>query len=106
MADKRTFQRLKKRLMVNFEVEGRTVAGFTLDLSHTGLLISSFHLPKLGERIRLVLTLPNGKKIECAGRVVRARRLPPELAQGAGSAFGVTLDGYFEDYARLVGEAG
>ena len=33
-----------------------------------------------------------------------ARRLPPELAQGAGSVFGVAIDGYFEDYARLVGE--
>lgn len=104
MADKRSFARLRKRYLVNFEVDGRTVAGFTIDLSHTGLLVSSFHLPRIGERLTLVLSLQNGKKAECAGRVVRARRLPPELAQGAGSVFGVALDGYFEAYARLVSD--
>lgn len=105
MADKRNFGRLRKRFLVTFEVEGRTVAGFTIDLSHTGLLISSLHLPRIGDSVRLVLNLQNGKEVECAGRVVRARRLPPELAQGAGSVFGVALDGYFEDYARLVSDA-
>jgi hypothetical protein len=104
VADKRTFARLRKRLLASFEVDGRTVAGFTIDLSHTGLLVSSFHLPRIGEQIRLVLQLPSGKKIECVGRVVRARRLPPELSQGAGSVFGVALEGYFEEYARLVSD--
>lgn len=104
MADKRTFARLRKRFLVNFDIDGRAVSGFTIDLSHTGLLVSSLQIPRMGERIGLVLNLQNGKKVSCAGRVVRARRLPPELAQGAGSVFGVAIDGYFEDYARLVGE--
>lgn len=104
MADKRTFPRKKKRLLVNFDVDGRTVAGFTLDISHTGMLISSFHLPRTGEPLKLTLQLQNGKRVECAGTVVRTRRLPAALAQGNGSVFSLSLTGYFEDYARLVSE--
>lgn len=102
MADKRTFPRKKKRLLVNFEVDGRPVAGFTLDISHTGLLVSSFHLPKSGEPLKLTLLLQDGRKVECTGTVVRARRLPAALNQGSGSVFGMSLAGYFEEYARLV----
>jgi hypothetical protein len=104
MADKRTFPRKKKRLLVSFEVDGRTVAGFTLDISHTGLLVSSFHLPKSGEPLKLTLQLQNGRKVECSGTVVRTRRMPAALAQGNSSIFSLSLTGYFEDYARLVSE--
>ncbi len=104
MTEKRVFPRKKKRLLVNFEVEGKTVAGFTLDLSHTGLLISSFQLPKPGEPLRVILQLQNGRKIQCAGTVVRARRLPAALAQGNGSVFAMAIDGYFEEYARVVSD--
>lgn len=102
MAEKRVFPRKKKRLLVNFEVDGKPAAGFTLDLSHTGLLVSSFHLPRQGEALCLTLQLQSGRKIECAGTVVRSRRLPAALAQGNGSVFALALDGYFEEYARVV----
>lgn len=104
MTDKRVFPRKKRRVMVSFEVDGRTVKGFTLDLSHTGLLISSYHLPPLGKPLCVTLEFSNGNRMQVTGSVVRARRLPGELAQGAGSAFGVALDGYFESYARMVTE--
>ena len=102
MNDKRTFPRKRKRLLASFEVDGRAVAGFTLDLSHTGLLISSFHLPKLGQPLRVTLQLPSGKRIEVAGKVARARRLPAALAEGTGSVFGLALEGYVEEYFRMV----
>jgi hypothetical protein len=105
MADKRTFPRKKKRLIVSFEVDGRTATGFTLDISHTGLLVSSLHLPKPGESVRVTLQLQNGRKVECEGTVVRTRRLPAALAQGHGSAFSLSLGGYHEEYARLVSES-
>jgi hypothetical protein len=104
MADKRSFPRKKKRVLVSFEVDGRTVRGFTLDISHTGLLVSSFHLPKTGQPLKLTLQLQNGRMVECEGTVVRARRLPAALAQGNGSAFSLSLAGYFEEYARLVSD--
>ena len=80
MNEKRAFSRWKKRLLVDLVVEGRTATGFTWDISHTGLSISSQYVPKLGEKLRTIVHLPNGKKVECHGTVVRVRRVPLALA--------------------------
>lgn len=103
MNDKRTFPRKKKRLLVEIATEGRTASGFTWDLSHTGLFISSSYVPKLGEKLEAVLQLPNGKKVAFSGTVVRIRRLPSALAEGeANNGFSLALGGYFEEYARFL----
>ena len=105
MNDKRAFSRLKKRLLVDLVVEGRTASGFTWDISHTGLSISSQYVPKLGEKLRTILHLPNGKKVDCHGTVVRVRRVPLALANElGGSGFCLALGGYFEDYSRFLGD--
>jgi hypothetical protein len=105
MNEKRTFSRLKKRLLVDIAVEGRTASGFTWDISHTGLSISSQYVPTLGERLRTRLHLPNGKTIECHGTVVRVRRVPLALADElGGSGFCLALGGYFEEYSRFLGD--
>ncbi|MBK6406177.1 MAG: PilZ domain-containing protein [Holophagales bacterium] len=105
MNEKRTFSRLKKRLLVDIAVEGRTASGFTWDISHTGLSISSQYVPKLGEHLRTVLHLPKGKTVECHGTVVRVRRVPLALADElGGSGFCLALGGYFEEYSRFLGD--
>lgn len=103
--DKRAFSRWKKRLLVDLVVEGRTASGFTWDISHTGLSISSQYVPKLGEKIRTIVHLPNGKKVDCHGTVVRVRRVPLALADElGGSGFCLALGGYFEEYSRFLGD--
>ncbi len=105
MNDKRTFPRRRKRLLVEISAEGRTATGFTWDLSHTGLFVSSAYVPRLGEKIDVVLHLPGGKKVACGGTVVRVRRLPAALVEGeANNGFSLALGGYFEDYARFLSE--
>jgi Tfp pilus assembly protein PilZ len=105
MIDKRTFPRKKKRLLVDLQVDGRTASGFTWDLSHTGLFISSQYVPKTGDHLLAVLHLPNGKKVECAGTVVRSRRVPAALAEGGGNhGFCLALTGYVEEYARFLSD--
>jgi hypothetical protein len=105
MNDKRSFPRKRKRLLVDIVADGRTSTGFTWDLSHTGVFISSQYVPKIGERLKAFLHLPNGKKAECAGTVVRSRHVPTALAEGAGNhGFCLALAGYFEDYARFLGD--
>lgn len=105
MNDKRSFPRKRKRLLVDIEVDGRSVSGFTWDLSHTGLFISSSYVPKLADRLKASLHLPNGKKVECEGTVVRIRNVPSALAEGTGNhGFCLALGGYFEDYARYMGD--
>lgn len=105
MDDKRVFSRKKKRLLVEIVLDGRTATGFTWDLSHTGLFISSSYVPKIGEKLQTVLHLPNGKKVECGGTVVRIRRVPSALGEGeANNGFSLALGGYFEEYARFMGD--
>jgi hypothetical protein len=103
MNDRRSFPRKRRRLLVDIVVEDRTSSGFTWDLSHTGLFISSQYVPRTGERLRAFLHLPSGKKVECSGTVVRSRRVPTALAEGAGNqGFCIALAGYFEEYARFL----
>ncbi len=105
MNEKRTFSRLKKRLLVDIAVEGRTASGFTWDISHTGLSISSQYVPKLGEHLQTTVHLPNGKTVKCHGTVVRVRRVPLALADElGGSGFCLALGGYFEEYSRFLGD--
>jgi len=105
VSEKRTFSRWKKRILLDIHVEGRTASGFTWDISHTGLSISSGYVPKLGEKLRTTLHLPNGKKVDCHGTVVRVRRVPLALADElGGSGFCLALGGYFEEYSRFLGD--
>ncbi|HMM33866.1 MAG TPA: PilZ domain-containing protein [Thermoanaerobaculia bacterium] len=105
MNDKRTFPRWRKRLLVELRTGGRTATGFTWDLSHTGLFVSSSYVPKLGEKLEALLTLPSGKKVACVGTVVRIRRVPTALADGeANHGFSLALGDYFEDYARFLND--
>jgi hypothetical protein len=94
MNEKRTFSRWKKRLLVDLLVEGRTASGFTWDISHTGLSISSQYVPKLGESLRTIVHLPNGRKVDCHGTVVRVRRVPLALADELGGAASASLSGW------------
>ncbi len=104
MNDKRTFSRWKKRLLVDLILEGRTASGFTSDISHTGLFITSSYVPNLGDKLRIFLQLPNGKKVGCDGTVVRKRHIPAALAGSEGNnGFCLALGGYFEEYSRFLG---
>ena len=88
MNEKRTFPRWKKRLLVDFEVEGRTASGFTWDISHTGLSISSQYVPKLGEKLQ-VDPAPSERE---EGRLPRDRRpRAPRPAGARGGAGGERL---------------
>jgi hypothetical protein len=105
MDDKRTFPRWRKRLLVEIKADGRSASGFTWDLSHTGLFVSSSYMPKLGEKLGILLHLPGGKMVACVGTVVRTRRVPAALADGeANHGFSLALGDYFEDYARFLND--
>lgn len=102
MTDKRMFPRKKKRLIVDFQIDGKSFTGLTRDLSVTGLFISSHWTPKVGEHLAAHVHLPDGKKVGCQGSVVRARKVPIALSQVEPSGFCVLLSGYFEEYCRAV----
>jgi PilZ domain-containing protein len=106
MSDKRVFPRLKKRLVVDFSVDGESHTGFTHDLSHTGFFIVTNSLPPPGSTITATLHLPNDKRVALTGTVVRARRAPPQLKDSVSTGFSLQLSGYVEDYTRFVESIG
>ena len=106
MTDKRVFPRLKKRLVVDFTVDGESHAGFTHDLSFTGFFVVTTSLPAAGTPVAATLHLPDGKRISLTGRVVRARRVPPLLRETMSGGFSLQLSGYVEDYTRFVASLG
>ena len=102
MADKRVFPRLKKRLMVDFVIDGVLSTGFTHDLSFTGFFVVSSRLPKIGTVLPATLHLPSGKRISLTGKVVRSLRVPTALAQTIPNGFSMQLTDYAEEYTRFV----
>jgi len=102
MADKRVFPRLKKRIVVDFSVEGEQHSGFTHDLSYTGFFIVTTRLPGPGTAVMATLHLPDGKRIVLNGHVVRARRVPPQLRDSMANGFSMQIDGYSEEFTRFV----
>lgn len=105
MTDKRVFPRRKRRLTVNYEIEGIKYTGFTYDLSHTGIFVAGVRMPKIGQVLQIVLELPRaGKtdKIPIVGRVIRALRVPPSLAASVPHGFALQIGGLNEPYAMFV----
>ena len=106
MADKRVFPRLKKRLVVDIAYDGESHAAFTHDVSHTGFFVVSARLPAPGTNVVATLHLPDGKRLTLPARVVRARRVPPQLRDSMANGFSLELSGYNEDYMRFVSSIG
>ncbi len=102
MAEKRTFPRLGKRLIVEYVLEGVSRTGFTHDISHTGLFIVSAYLPKIGESLSVTLSLGEGKKIRLEGTVVRGRHAPASIAFSEPTGFSFELRGYSEEFTRYI----
>lgn len=102
MTDKRSFQRRKKRLLVEFGNETSKHTGFTWDLSYTGLFVSCNVLPKLGEPLTVVLQLPDGKKVELHGKAVRGRQVPASLAYTEPNGFSLAISSYSEEYTKFL----
>lgn len=91
---------------MDFTVDGETHGGFTHDLSHTGFFVVTTNLPRSGALVSAILHLPDGKRVTLNGRVVRARRVPPQLRETMSTGFSLQLSGYFEDYTRFIASLG
>jgi len=105
MTNKRTFPRLKRRLLVKFSFDGAERTGFSRDLSHTGLFIKSALIPQIGTPLTITITLHNGKNIVLHGKVVRRSRTTSALDVEHGG-FSFELGGYVEAYANYVTSLG
>ena len=101
MAERRTFARKKRRLLVEFSLLGSNCTGFTYDVSPSGIFVRSIRLPIPGTFLTANLHLATGKRIAVRGKVVRSFRVPAALARLVPSGFSMKLSDTPEDYFQF-----
>ncbi|MEP6993129.1 MAG: PilZ domain-containing protein [Acidobacteriota bacterium] len=99
---KRSFERTKRRLLVEFNLGGANYSGFTNDISPTGLFVRSNRLPDPGTALAVSLHLPEGKHVVLRGKVVRSFRVPAALSRLIPSGFALQLSDSPEDYFQFL----
>jgi Tfp pilus assembly protein PilZ len=70
-------------------------------VDHGGLFVSTYKLPKLGETVRLRVSMPGGYEFE-ANAIVRWRREPSDTPGDAPPGFGAQLAEITADARQLV----
>jgi hypothetical protein len=102
MMDRRVFPRIKRRYLVEFQAEGRTVSGFTHNLSPTGLFVCSVYFPKPGTPLCLQIKVPGGRSFRLRVNVVRSYKVPQRLSRFVPSGFCVQFQQAPEEYFQLL----
>jgi PilZ domain len=97
--ERRGAQRFEVHLPMAIHYEGRTVPGFTQDLSGRGIFFYAETAPTQGETVELTFTMPSeitlaeNMPVRCRGRVLRA------AASLAGQRSGIAVQ--FASYEYL-----
>lgn len=98
--EKRTARRRETEMTVEFTQGNLHGTGVIGDLSRRGMFVRSTRVPGSGPALRLTVNLPNGRKLELTGRVIRTVTDPSRPASSSG--FGLRLAGDSTEYANLV----
>ena len=107
--DKRKLRRHRKRLQIKFGVDEASRFGFTEDISETGIFIKSAIVQNPNSVLKIQLTAPGGQLIELTGRVMWAKKVPPNLLRRLKGGMGVRILNFqrgAEDYQTLCSELG
>ena len=100
--EQRRTRRFKLQLPLSITRSGAervALAGYTKDISSSGVLFTADREPDIGGPIEYVITLnhegPQSVSLRCMGKVVRSDRLDPRAADGHGSyQVAATLERY------------
>jgi len=92
---------MKRRFLVEFRLQGAACNGFTYDVSPSGIFVRSARLPTPGTFLTAKLHLPEGKRIEVRGRVIRSFRVSAALSRLIPSGFSIRLSDSPEEYYQL-----
>lgn len=97
--DRRTARRRPAEMAVEFVQDGAYGTGVTGNLSRRGLFVRSSQIPGTGPAVHLTVKLPNGRRLDLTGRVVRT--VADAARRAAPSGFGVRLTGDSSEYDDL-----
>lgn len=89
--DNRNNKRNRKRLPLKFGVEEATRIGFTDDLSESGLFIKSAIVQNPNAVLKIELTVPSGEVVVLTGRVMWAKKVPPNLLRRLKGGMGIRI---------------
>jgi hypothetical protein len=95
-AERRRLKRYTKRVNVRFETATLRGNGRVRNLHKEGMFVASHLLPAALERVRIVMELRDGRKIEIGGTVRWTSAQMPARAPATG--FGVQLESPGQDY--------
>jgi hypothetical protein len=104
LPERRAFPRHRRRLLVEWAVDGFSSAGFTHDVSATGMFVCSLHIPEREMVLTMNLGHPDGRKIRLRGVIVRSYQVAPSLRRTRRSGFCVRLIEAPEDYFVLLAD--
>jgi len=100
--EQRDTGRVIKRLFVRFGKGVPENIGFTGDVSPTGIFIKTNAVFEPGALLSIELTLPNDRVVNLNGRVMWAKRVPPNLMRFIKkSGMGIRLDQVPDDYHQF-----
>ena len=95
-SERRRLKRYTKRVNVRFETATLRGNGRVRNLHKEGMFVASHLLPASLERVRIVMELRDGRKIEVGGTVRWTSAQMPARAPAPG--FGVQIDVPGQDY--------
>ena len=97
MPEKRYIKRQRRRIALRFGLEEATKLGFTEDISQEGMFIRTINTYPPGTMLIVTLTLPDGIFITVKGKVMWAKRVPPQMARLVRKAgFGLKIECFVE----------
>ncbi len=88
--EKRESERPLKRLMVRYGNDSKNYLAFTKEISRTGLRLRSNRVFKPGSHLRIEIEV-DACKFVMRGRVVWAKKVPPQLAHVLDCGMGLLL---------------
>jgi hypothetical protein len=89
-------------MMVEFEHGDSRGTGVTRDISSGGMFVAASPLPNVGPSLQLTVHLPNGRRLELKGKVVRSASPAGVSPAPAPPGFGVRLTDQPPEYDELL----
>jgi Tfp pilus assembly protein PilZ len=97
MSEKRYIKRHRRRFALRFGDKEATRLGFTEDISPEGMFIRTTNIYPPGTTLTVTLTLTDETLITVRGKVMWAKRVPPQMARLVKKAgFGLRIETFIE----------
>lgn len=79
MGEKRFDKRVRRRFALRFGTDEATRLAFTEDISPTGMFIKTVNIAAPGSKLVVTLILQDDQVVTLEGRVMWAKRVPPQM---------------------------